>query len=312
MLPPAVPTGISVVIPTHNRRRLLLATLDSLAAQTLPEDRFEVIVGIDGLDDGTADSLPNHPLSPGLRWTQLEHRGSGAARNAAARLARHDVIVFLDDDQQASPELLAVHLERQRERPLLVQGIYPTAPAYATGGIALLYDRTIRQSLDAMATGQAPFRLWGGNFSVPRETWAAVGGFDESFLRSQDTDFGLSVMKAGVPMVIEPRAVSLHLYQCRWDAFQRQMFEEGRSVVRLVEKHGLQADLPSASAGRLDVVLRTAWRRAPAAMDAVGRLAAVGLRTADRLPVTAAQIAAARVVRRFYRVGGMSVEARPR
>jgi hypothetical protein len=43
-------------------------------------------------------------------------------------------------------------------------------------------------------------------------------------------------------------------------------------------------------------------------MERIGRLTTVGLRAADLVKVRPAQIAAARLVRRFYRVGGMTSE----
>ena len=45
---------ISVIIPTFNRAGMLGATLESLAAQTLPTDQYEVVV----VDDGSQDATP--------------------------------------------------------------------------------------------------------------------------------------------------------------------------------------------------------------------------------------------------------------
>jgi glycosyltransferase involved in cell wall biosynthesis len=46
--------AISVIIPTFNRAESLSATLESLAAQTLPRRRYEVVV----VDDGSKDATP--------------------------------------------------------------------------------------------------------------------------------------------------------------------------------------------------------------------------------------------------------------
>ena len=42
----------SVVIPTHQRKDSLLRALASLATQTIPHEQYEVIVVVDGSDDG--------------------------------------------------------------------------------------------------------------------------------------------------------------------------------------------------------------------------------------------------------------------
>jgi glycosyltransferase involved in cell wall biosynthesis len=48
---------VSVIIPTYNRRDSLRETLASLAHQTFPADRSEVIVVDDGSTDGTAEAV---------------------------------------------------------------------------------------------------------------------------------------------------------------------------------------------------------------------------------------------------------------
>jgi hypothetical protein len=85
------------------------------------------------------------------------------------------------------------------------------------------------------------------------------------------------------------------------------MFEEGRSVVRLARKHGLPEQLfLDTRLHSFDRALMAAWRREPRTMRLLGRLAVLGLRAADRLPLPAVQVTAARTVRRFYRLGGMA------
>src|SRR5215470_10793753 len=48
---------VSVVIPTYNRRRLLVKVLEALARQSTPRGCFEVVVVDDGSADGTADGI---------------------------------------------------------------------------------------------------------------------------------------------------------------------------------------------------------------------------------------------------------------
>jgi glycosyltransferase involved in cell wall biosynthesis len=48
---------VSVVIPTHQRREVLGAALQSLARQTVEPDSYEVIVSVDASTDGTAEML---------------------------------------------------------------------------------------------------------------------------------------------------------------------------------------------------------------------------------------------------------------
>ncbi len=49
------PPAISVIIPTFNRSAMLADTLESFAAQSLPKNRYEVIVVDDGSKDATRE-----------------------------------------------------------------------------------------------------------------------------------------------------------------------------------------------------------------------------------------------------------------
>jgi hypothetical protein len=69
----------------------------------------------------------------------------------------------------------------------------------------MLYERSLKSTIGAetAASGEGS-GLWGMNISVRRQTSADVGGYDEGLRRSQDLDFGLRVVAAGVPLVFEP------------------------------------------------------------------------------------------------------------
>ena len=81
--------GYSVVIPTCNRLDILQRCLHCLERQTLPRDRFEVIVVDDASTDGTADFLAGYHPPFTLRTIVMPRRGGpGKARNAGIRAAR--------------------------------------------------------------------------------------------------------------------------------------------------------------------------------------------------------------------------------
>ena len=80
---------LSVVIPTHQRRDKLLTLLASLG-DAIDDDKTEVIVVIDGSDDGTVEALTE--LEPSLhfplRWRWQQNRGVAVARNIGVAMAR--------------------------------------------------------------------------------------------------------------------------------------------------------------------------------------------------------------------------------
>jgi glycosyltransferase involved in cell wall biosynthesis len=302
----------TVCIPTRNRRALLLQTLETLDRQTLPIEDFDVIVADDGSTDDTVPALDSLKTGYRLSVVQSEGRGSAAARNAAATTAAAEVLVFLDDDQLASPELLEAHIAAQSSNgAVLVQGFSPMVDPNPMSGTSMVYERSLRSTIGEPAPNlQHGGGLWGLNISVRRQTWADVGGYDESLQRSQDLDFGLRVVASGVPFVFEPNALSRHVHAASIQQFRRQHFEEGRSLVRIAAKHG--RSIESLLGGRIDRpfdrAVGLAWRRSPRAAEALGGLVGAGLQGADRLAFAPAQVALARLLRRCYEIGGITVE----
>ncbi len=310
---PAVLTA-SVCIPTYNRRDKLLALLRCLGEQTIDPKCYEVIVTIDGSTDGTERALANLHIPYRLQWIARANAGTSAARNAAARLARSPVIIFLDDDQLPAPELIASHLEAQRRcGDALIQGTYPLAAGYDRMGASLVYERARARAMKTTeARPAAPLMLWAGNFSVRADTYRRLGGFDESFTGwgGEDTDFGLRASALGIPFIFEELAISYHQLSVGYDAFRKQAYSAGRAAVHLSRKHALPlADLsPTETGGWLSGLLTHAWRVSPVAADTAGHLMTGGLWLADRLGLRPVQIVFAQLVRRIYKVGGITLE----
>jgi hypothetical protein len=94
----AAPTQmISVIIPAHNEARYLGQTLESLARQNY--GWFEVIVVANGCTDATADVARGRCQ----RLIVLSQKSLGIARNLGARMAKGDLLVFLDADTTLEP-----------------------------------------------------------------------------------------------------------------------------------------------------------------------------------------------------------------
>jgi glycosyltransferase involved in cell wall biosynthesis/ADP-heptose:LPS heptosyltransferase/predicted TPR repeat methyltransferase len=107
--PPDRPAGriplVSVIVPTHGRPALLQDALASLVAQDY--DNWEAIVVNDGGPSVQAQALAADPAG---RVRYLEHRrcfGPAAARNTALRLARGEIVCYLDDDDRLLPNHLS-------------------------------------------------------------------------------------------------------------------------------------------------------------------------------------------------------------
>lgn len=94
----------SVVIPTCNRKRRLLRTVETIRNQTYPE--VEIVVSVDGSQDGSLEALeqladPAITIAASPRPT-----GASQARNRGIRAATGAYVAFCDDDDLWTPDKL--------------------------------------------------------------------------------------------------------------------------------------------------------------------------------------------------------------
>lgn len=106
------PCHCSLIVPTRNRRLVLLNTLTRL--QSLPDGEFEIIVVDNGSTDDT-DELSRR--FPGIHWIFLGDNLGAAARNVGATAARGSVLLMLDDDSWPDPGVIDGLVETFATRP---------------------------------------------------------------------------------------------------------------------------------------------------------------------------------------------------
>lgn len=206
--------SVSVVIATYNRLLSLLSLLRDLSKQTLPTERFEVVV----IDDGSNDPVAPHleKLGPpfALRFERQHNQGQAAARQRGALLACGEVIVVLDDDMQVPPGFLEAHLALHDAGARVVLG-HIAAPDDVEE--RALFERfhlqILRRFVEGFRSGHVVPRgvhLCTGNVSFRRVDFLAVGGFDGSLQRSEDRELGIRLEKHGATFAFGDDAVSYH------------------------------------------------------------------------------------------------------
>jgi cellulose synthase/poly-beta-1,6-N-acetylglucosamine synthase-like glycosyltransferase len=102
--PDAPLPGVSILLAVRNEAPHLRARIENLLSLDYPANRRQIIVASDGSTDGTAQLLGEFGAQ--VEFIDLPASGKAAALNAAARLARHDVLVFADARQAFAPDAL--------------------------------------------------------------------------------------------------------------------------------------------------------------------------------------------------------------
>jgi len=100
---------VSVIIPTYNRAKTIIETVNSVLYQSYRN--FEVLVVDDGSEDNTADLIAEIP-DRRLKYHLIDRSGRPAVpRNHGLSLARGDYIAFLDSDDLWLPDKLVSQVE---------------------------------------------------------------------------------------------------------------------------------------------------------------------------------------------------------
>jgi glycosyltransferase involved in cell wall biosynthesis len=246
---PSLPT-VSVIIPTYNRKDLLRETLNSLAQQTYPSDRFEVVVVDDGSTDGTKEiAAEAFPFT--LRYLWQSNQGDAAARNFGARRSQADILVFLDDDILVEPGYLTylIHAHDMRKNKIVVGTwnlwLAETTPFSQTLHTSLASDHTHRIT-------ELPFRdVYSNNMSLRREAYFKIGmmqGLDFSGSSMWcDLDFTYRAYRQGFEFHRSTKAICWHRdHSARnLDDYKKRMKTAAYRAVVLFQKYPeLLAHLP--------------------------------------------------------------------
>jgi glycosyltransferase involved in cell wall biosynthesis len=193
----------SVIIPTYNRRDLLIRTLASVWVQRFTD--FEVIVVDDGSTDGTADAL----RSQSGRLTLLEqaNRGPGAARNVGAQRARGDYLAFLDSDDLWFPWTLATFAQviRDHDAPAVLAARLVEIGTGADPVDARDEAVQAERFADYLAASRTGYAVGAGTAVLRRDEFMKTGGFTDRRINCEDHDLILRMGTAcGFAQVIRP------------------------------------------------------------------------------------------------------------
>jgi GT2 family glycosyltransferase len=208
--------AVSVLIPTHDRSQSLRRTLQALAAQTYPANHFETLVIANGCHDDTAVKVRALATPFTLRLAEIPTSNVSLARNTGAAIARGDLLVFVDDDVEPLPGHIQAHASAHLSAPnLIAMGPYLAPVLKKPPGMVLERLRRLGASNPEWLTAENPALHWeyfggGGNFSIRKDLFEHVGGFDTAFSRYQDMEFAYRAEKHGARLIFLPAAGAYH------------------------------------------------------------------------------------------------------
>ncbi len=230
---------MAVVIPTARRETRLAFALDALAGQTLPRERFEVVV-VRADAPGPTSAAPDG-LQVRFLWAAA-NSGPAAKRNVGWRATTAPLVAFTDDDCRPAADWLEQLLAAAdgRDGDFLLQGRTEPDPEEITR----LHGLAVTQEISAPSGWYETC-----NVAYPRELLERLGGFDERFggadagdypVGGEDTDLGLRAVAAGADERFVEGAVVRHAVHSRHLARALRDTRRWRSVPLVLERHPQQ------------------------------------------------------------------------
>jgi glycosyltransferase involved in cell wall biosynthesis len=234
---------VSVVIPTLNRSAMLATTIDRIQNQTVGHDVYEVLVVDNNSSDNTQAVLTQKAATyRNLKFFSQTKPGAAATRNVGIREAKGDIVVFIDDDIFAEPDLIEKHIHYHTENPgaSIIGTVMSPWENSTDPFLRYLRDQGIFNPYSIACGQPMDFSYYHtGNVSTSRKLLREVDGFNEEFFvyGMEDIELGYRLEQKGCRMTPGIGAKGRHEYFPSCEQFIERCQQAGYSLGKMIELH---------------------------------------------------------------------------
>ena len=247
--------GITVLIPTYNRAKVLGETLEALTRVDRDGIDCNIVVIDNNSTDNTREIAAEYAAKLPLSYLKEPRPGKNCALNRALRECElKDLVVFTDDDVTPTQSWLQEIASSAKKRPEVaifggkVEVVWPDnkQPEWARPEWIMAFGFPRHHYAEGEAFYEAPACPFGPNYWVRKIVFQKVPFFDETLgprpsnrIQGDETAFLMNLQGQGFPILYYPGAEVYHriLHEgCTIPWLRRRAYTHGRGHVRL---HGL-------------------------------------------------------------------------
>jgi len=215
--------NISVVITTYNRRKKVLATIQSVLASENLQNILELMVIDDASTDGTSESLKSSFSSELLKVIRCKQEQLvSKCRNIGLREARGQFILFLDDDVIVSPKAISqlctflsqnvnvacvMPMILHYNRPDLIWCAGIRHNFWTTHGVFFGYNEVDNGQFKSPINSDSVITMFMVRKSIATKIWFDSKTFPIGW---EDMDFAMKMKKAGYSVYVLPWVKAWH------------------------------------------------------------------------------------------------------
>lgn len=222
---------ITVVICTYNRATYLPEALESLLKQTLPLNRFEVIVVNNNSTDETAFVCENFiqlHAEANFYYLNETEQGASFARNTGAALAKSPLLCFMDDDAVAYPNYLEKIIQFFAQYPhagglggRIIPRYIPEEPKWMSHFVSSLVGHFhYSETITIFSANKYPLE---SNMIIRKVDFDAVNGFNTALpgvkgtlrIGGEGKEFFLKIKALGRTIYYDPAIVVEHIVETK-------------------------------------------------------------------------------------------------
>ncbi len=220
---------ISVIICSYNREKYIKAALESLVQQDYAAGDYEVLVVDNNSQDNTEavcrDFIAGHP-GYAIQYITEKSQGASFARNTGARLAKGELLCFMDDDAVAEKDFLKNIARFHQEHPeiqgfggRIIPKYIPGEPRWMSHFVSSLVGNFhYAPALTEFGPNKYPLE---SNMIVSKAVFDEVGGFNTDIpgvkgklrIGGEGKDLYFRIRAKGHPIYYVPDIVVQHVVE---------------------------------------------------------------------------------------------------